>query len=152
MAESSALKMALPTALAMLAFTTNSILNQVTLVYGEADALTYAGVRLASGALMLAIVPAAMARFRDGIGSAAAWWRAGTLRLCDRLFLCLSGTRRRNRALLLFASVQIGMLGWAIGKGDRPGAFEWLGFGVAILFLTLLLCRCLTRPIQSVPL
>jgi drug/metabolite transporter (DMT)-like permease len=49
-------------------------------------------------------------------------------------------------ALLLFASVQIGMLGWAIGKGDRPGLYEWAGFTIAIVFLALLLMPGLTAP------
>ena len=39
--NASALKIALPTALAMLAFAANSVLNRVALVDGEADALTY---------------------------------------------------------------------------------------------------------------
>lgn len=147
MAKSSALKIALPTALAMLAFAANSVLNRVALVDGEADALTYTGVRLASGALMLAIVLAAHGTVprRDRIGGSL----GGALALFayaiafSYAYLELgAGTG----ALLLFASVQIGMLGWAIGKGDRPGAFEWLGFGVAILFLTLLLMPGLTAP------
>jgi drug/metabolite transporter (DMT)-like permease len=35
-------------------------------------------------------------------------------------------------ALILFASVQVGIFGWAIVRGDRPGALEWLGLAVAL--------------------
>jgi drug/metabolite transporter (DMT)-like permease len=35
-------------------------------------------------------------------------------------------------ALILFASVQVGILGWAVLKGDRPSILEWLGLAVAI--------------------
>jgi drug/metabolite transporter (DMT)-like permease len=41
-------------------------------------------------------------------------------------------------SLILFASVQIGMLAWAIVKRDRPGLLEWLGFGIAFAALVFL--------------
>lgn len=142
-----ALKIALLTAMAMVAFAANSVLNRLALAQGEADALTFTGVRLASGALMLALILAyrgavprrgliggspggALALFGYAIAFSLAYLKLG------------AGTG----ALLLFASVQIGILGWAIGKGDRPGLFEWAGFMIAMVFLALLLMPGLTAP------
>lgn len=147
MTHSSALKIALLTGLAMVAFAANSILNRLALAQGEADALTYTGIRLASGALMLVLILV----WR---GARPCWGRiGGSNDSAFALFLyaiafsyayleLAAGTG----ALLLFVAVQFGMLGWAIGKGDRPGAFEWAGFGVAILFLVLLVMPGLTAP------
>ena len=147
MAHSSAVKIALLTALAMLAFAANSVLNRVALAEGEADALTYTGVRLASGALMLVLI-------LTWRGNRPRWGRVGgsnggalalfvyAIAFSYAYLELAAGTG----ALLLFAAVQFGMLGWAIGKGDRPGAFEWAGFGVAILFLVLLVMPGLTAP------
>lgn len=147
MANVSALKIALLTTLAMLAFAANSVLNRVALAQGEADALTYTGVRLASGAVMLALI----------LAYRGAWLRAprvggsfaGALALfvyaiafCYAYLELSAGTG----ALVLFAAVQIGMLGWAIFRGDRPGLLEWTGFGVAIVFLVLLLMPGLSAP------
>ena len=152
-ANSRAPKIALLTALAMVAFAANSVLNRVALAHGEADALTYTGVRLASGALMLSPIlfyrgggfcrgggpnrgqiggslGGALALFGYAIAFSFAYLELG------------AGTG----ALLLFASVQIGMLGWAIAKGDRPGLVEWVGLIVAVLSLTLLLMPGLTAP------
>ena len=49
-------------------------------------------------------------------------------------------------ALILFASVQIGILGWAIYKGDRPGAVEWLGFVIAVAGLVYLVSPGVVAP------
>ncbi|MEH6772318.1 MAG: DMT family transporter [Cereibacter changlensis] len=147
MTGSSAPRVALLTAVAMLAFAANSVLNRLALAQGEADAVSYTGVRLASGALVLGLLLALRgAAPRVGrIGGSL----GGAVSLCvyaiafSFAYLQLgAGTG----ALLLFASVQIGMLGWAIRQGDRPGGLEAAGFALAILFLALLLMPGLTAP------
>jgi drug/metabolite transporter (DMT)-like permease len=49
-------------------------------------------------------------------------------------------------ALILFASAQIGMLGWAIVKGDRPALLEWLGMGLAFAAFVYLVSPGLVAP------
>jgi drug/metabolite transporter (DMT)-like permease len=49
-------------------------------------------------------------------------------------------------ALILFACVQFGLLGWAIVKGDRPSLAEWLGILVAFGSLVYLLSPGLVAP------
>lgn len=147
MAHSSAVKLALLTALAMMAFAANSVLNRVALAEGEADALSYTGIRLASGAVMLALILAwrgarpGWGRIGGSTGGALALFLYALAFSYAYLDLA-AGTG----ALLLFAAVQLGMLGWAIRQGERPGAFEWAGFSVAVLFLVLLLWPGVTAP------
>ncbi|MGY6535506.1 MAG: DMT family transporter [Pararhodobacter sp.] len=147
MATSPAAKIALLTTLAMVAFAANSVLNRMALAAGEADAFTYTGVRLASGALMLGLILA----WRGG---APVWGRIGgsqggaialfvyAIAFSYAYLELAAGTG----ALLLFAAVQLGMLGWAIAHGDRPSGFEWAGFGLAIVFLVLLVMPGVTAP------
>ena len=135
------------TALAMVAFAANSVLNRIALADGGVDAATYTGIRLGSGAVMLVLILA----WR---GNAPRWGQiGGSVSGAIALFVyaiafsfaylkLATGTG----ALLLFVAVQFGMLGWAIRNGDRLGAFEWIGFGVAILFLVWLLSPGITAP------
>lgn len=147
MATPSAAKIAVLTGLAMVAFAANSVLNRMALATGEADALTYTGVRLASGGLMLGLILAwrGDAPWRGRIGGS----NGGALALfvyAIAFSFAYVELAAGTGALLLFASVQLGMLGWAIARGDRPGPLEWVGFGAAMLFLVLLLMPGLTAP------
>ena len=147
MALPSVARISLLTALAMLAFAANSILNRIALVQGEADALTYTGARLASGALMLLVIlwwrGAGPAKARSG----GSWWGAASLFVYALAFsLAYIDLGAGTGALVLFASVQLGILAWAIRKGERPGAFEWAGFAVALGSLVLLVLPGLTAP------
>ncbi len=147
MAQVSGVRIALLTALAMVAFAANSVLNRLALAAGEADALSYTGIRLASGALILAAILAARGArprlWRVG-GSAAG---AGALLIYAVAFsYAYLALDAGTGALLLFAAVQFGILGWAIGQGDRPCRLELAGFGVASLFLVLLLMPGVTAP------
>lgn len=147
MAHAPAARIALLTALAMVAFAANSVLNRIALAAGETDALSYTGIRLASGALVLGLILSWRGR--------GLHWRAlggstgGALALFvyaiafSHAYLALdAGTG----ALLLFAAVQLGMLGWAIRSGDRPSRIEWAGFGGAVVFLVALVLPGVTAP------
>lgn len=147
MAQASVLKIALFTALAMVAFAANSVLNRLALAQGEADALSYTGIRLASGALMLALILAwrgARPHWRQLGGSVSGAVALFVYAIAFSYAYLELGAG--TGALLLFAAVQVGMLGWAIGKGDRPGIAECAGFLVAIVFLVLLLMPGLAAP------
>lgn len=145
------LRIALLTAVAMLAFAANSVLARLALADGTIDALGYTGIRLAAGALMLF----AILRYRsltlssrgesraiDGswLGAAALFGYAITFSVAYLMLGAGTG------ALILFASVQIGMLARAIAVGERPGALEWLGFTVAIAALAFLVSPGVTAP------
>lgn len=121
------------TAVAMAAFAANSILARLALGSGATDAASYTGIRLASGAVVLGML--VMLRGKSGWRSFArlgTWQQAAALlgyALAFSLAYQLLGAS--VGALILFASVQIGMVARAVLVGDRPGALEWLGLGLA---------------------
>lgn len=134
------------TAVAMIAFAANSVLNRLALSGGHVDAASYTGLRLASGAVMLALL----------LGWRTGWHRrpvGGGIWPAVALFLYAIGfsiaylrLEAGSGALILFAAVQIGMLGWAISQGERPGMLETAGFALAILSLIALLLPGATAP------
>lgn len=121
------------TAVAMGAFAANSVLARLALGSGAIDAASYTGIRLASGAVVLGML--VMLRGKSGWRSLArlgTWQQAAALlgyALAFSLAYQLLGAS--VGALILFASVQIGMVARAVLVGDRPGALEWLGLGLA---------------------
>ena len=138
---------ALLTAIAMVAFAANSVLARLALASGSIDAMSYTGIRLASGALLLF----AMVQFSRRNGSprplGGSWAGAAALfsyAIAFSVAYLMVGAGMG--ALILFASVQMSMLGWAVAKGDRPGALEWLGIGLAIAALAYLVSPGLTAP------
>jgi drug/metabolite transporter (DMT)-like permease len=140
-------KVAVLTAIAMLAFAANSVLARLAFATANAEPLSYTGVRIASGAIVLA----ALLMLRRQPGTRLAFggsWRAAAalfgyaLAFSVAYILLGAGTG----ALILFASVQVGILGWAVLKGDRPSILEWLGLAVAIAGFVYLVSPGLVAP------
>ena len=132
------------TAIAMVAFAANSVLARLAFATAHAEPLSYTGIRLAAGAVTLAIL--LLAR-RQSLKPAGSWAGAAALFGYAILFsiayiLLGAGTG----ALILFASVQFGILGWAIFRGDRPKALEWLGLLLAFGGLIYLVSPGLVAP------
>jgi drug/metabolite transporter (DMT)-like permease len=143
------MRVAVLAALAMIAFAANSVLARLALGAGDMGAPGYTGVRLLSGAITLAAIlyfhrPKTDRPRMEINGS---WQGAAALfgyALAFSIAYIMLGAA--TGALILFASVQIGMLAWAILHGDRPGRLEWLGFGVAFAALVLLVSPGLIAP------
>jgi drug/metabolite transporter (DMT)-like permease len=119
--------------LAMIAFAANSLLARLALAGNGSDPWTYTGVRLVAGALMLAfLVWLRRRRAVSQLPRAGSWAQAlalfGYALAFSLAYLRLGAAMG---ALVLFASVQIGMVTRAIIAGDRPGPFEWLGLALA---------------------
>lgn len=135
------------TALAMLGFAANSILNRLALSSGEAGAIGYTGIRLVSGAVALVLIQRTRAG-RAALLPPGGSWRAAAALLGYALCFSLAYLRlgAGTGALVLFASVQAGMLSWAIRAGDRPGLPEWIGFALALASLALLSAPGMTAP------
>lgn len=112
------------TALALVAFAANSVLCRMALGSAQSDPATFTGVRLASGAVMLAL----LARGRRG-GS----WPAAVALAAYAIPFSFAYVRldASTGALILFAAVQLTMFGWSVARGERPRLVEWLGLGVA---------------------
>ncbi|HTJ57095.1 MAG TPA: DMT family transporter [Devosiaceae bacterium] len=142
------LKIVALTTVAMLAFGANSVLARLALEAGDIDALGYTGVRLLSGAIVLAALLVGR-NLGKGAGFAlgGSWLGAASLLGYGLMFslaylLLGAGTG----ALILFACVQIGMLAWAVFRGDRPGLVEWVGLFIAFAALVYLVAPGLVAP------
>ena len=134
---------------AMLAFAANSILARLALSESDIDPLAYTGIRLVAGAAVLAAIALFRAAPPKTMRSAikGSWSGAISLLLYALAFsVAYVMVGAGPGALILFASVQIGMLAWAIVKGDRPAPLEWLGMGVAFAALVYLVSPGLVAP------
>src|SRR3954465_3082230 len=132
------------TTLAMLAFAGNSLLCRVALRDTAIDAASFTSIRLASGALVLAMIVAA----RRGRPMAAGSWKAaaclfGYAAAFSFAYRQLSAA---TGALLLFGSVQTAMLSWGRGTGGRGGALRGAGLVVAVGGLVYMLLPGLAAP------
>ncbi len=129
---------------AMMAFAANSLLCRAALGARAIDALTFTSVRLASGALVLAL----LVRGRSGTRDAFAAWRLGAALFAYAIGFSLAYTRitAGMGALLLFGAVQVTMIGGGLVAGERPTTREWLGLGLALAGLVGLTFPGLTAP------
>jgi len=138
------MRVAVLTALAMLAFAGNSLLCRLALRDTGIDAATFTSVRLASGALMLAAILVAR-RVRPTSGGS--WPMAAMLFAYAAFFsFAYRDLTAATGALLLFGSVQLSMMGWALVKGERLGGFRLLGLAIALGGLVWLLLPGLSAP------
>jgi len=131
-------------AAAMMAFAANSLLCRAALGAQAVDALTFTSVRLASGALVLAL----LVRGRSGTRVAFTAWRLGAALFAYAIGFSLAYTRITAGvgALLLFGAVQVTMIGGGLAAGERPPTREWLGLGLALAGLVGLTFPGLTAP------
>ena len=139
---SAALRIALLTLLALSAFAANSILARVALRDGAMDPLAFTALRIASGALMLAIL--LKLRRRPFAGD---WPSAVALVAYAAAFsVAYLSIPAGAGALLLFGAVQVTMIGTGLIQGDRPPWQEWGGVLVSFSGLLLFLLPGLGRP------
>lgn len=130
------------TAVAMVAFAANSVLNRMAVGAGLMDPVGFAVVRLGAGALMLALVLA----LRGARGGAVwAGWRgrgAGVAGLLVYLFgfsLAYLSLDAGVGALILFGAVQVTMFAGAVLARETVPRQRWLGAGLAFLGLVVLM-------------
>jgi drug/metabolite transporter (DMT)-like permease len=129
---------------AMLAFAGNSLLCRVALRDTSIDAATFTSIRLASGALLLAILLRARGKRPTAAGS---WPMAAML---FGYAVCFSFAYRdltaATGALLLFGAVQLTMTGYGLAKGERLVGLRLVGVLIAIAGLVWLLLPGLSAP------
>lgn len=136
------------TTLAMVAFAGNSILARLALGDGAIDAAGYTGIRLASGAAVLALLlinanrktapsvrlpggwPSALALFVYAVAFSYAYLQLGAA----------------VGALVLFASVQATMIAWGLIRGERPSLAEIAGLTIAFAAFVYWIAPALVTP------
>lgn len=137
------------TCAALVGFAANSFLGRMALGSGSIDAATYTVVRLASGAIVLAVLT------RIGRGSSgelrpprAGSWVGATALFAYAAAFSFAYLRLATGvgALVLFAAVQITMIGWGLFRGERPRVVEWIGLGLAFGGIVMLVRPGLTAP------
>lgn len=129
--------------LALLAFAANSILTRAALSVTSIDPLSFTAIRIASGALLLAV----LVRLRLGPPGRGSWPSALALFAYALLFsLAYRALTAATGALLLFAAVQLTMLIGAVLRGESTTWRQRAGFVVAAGGLVALLLPGLSAP------
>lgn len=141
------------TALAMLAFAANSLLCRLALQQGAIDAASFGSVRLASGALALALIlrwrdRAAAARSGSAPARTVPDWAAAAMLWAyvacfSFAYLSLSAG---TGALILFGCVQLTMFAAGLRAGERFSPRAWGGFIAALAGLVYLVSPGLAAP------
>lgn len=134
------------TVLSILAFAGNSVLCRMALVGDQIDPMSFSAIRLFSGAITLLVLIVLLNRPNTPV--AIADWRlrpqhllgAGSLLSYAVLFsFAYIELSTGIGALLLFTSVQVCMLLWALINREQISAIKWLGSSLAIVGLVVLL-------------
>jgi drug/metabolite transporter (DMT)-like permease len=134
------------TALALVAFASNSILTRMALGAGHIDAAGFTAVRLAAGAIMLAALVRVRSRGWSQLrppglrGSIALFLYAAPFSFAYLRIGAAAG------ALVLFGSVQLTMIGWGVARGERPRPRTWAGLTLAAGGLVWLVLPSAARP------
>ena len=127
-------------AAALVGFAGNSLLCRAALGARSIDAASFTAIRIAAGAAILAV----LARKQPRAGS---WASAGALFAYAAAFsFAYLRLVTATGALILFATVQVTMIGAGVARGERPRVIEWLGFAVAIAGLVVLVLPGLAAP------
>ncbi len=132
------------TFLAMIAFAGNSLLCRMALKATSIDPASFTTIRIVSGALALWLI----VRVRDASAAGEGNWRSALALFAYAAafsFAYLSLTAATG-ALILFASVQVTMIGWGIRSGQRLGAWRLAGVLCAFAGLVGLLLPGLSAP------
>ena len=138
----SALRLFLVTGLAMTAFAANSVLARLAMAGGEAGPWAFTLLRILSGALVLALIVSPGRAVRAG-----SWASAAALLAYAAFFsLAYLSLTTGTGALILFALVQITMIGWGLATGERLSAARWAGTTLAVGGLVWLLMPGLQAP------
>ena len=142
--ESSVLVFVLTLA-ALVAFAGNSVLCRLALGVRAIDAYSFTAVRLGSGALALLLLNIWREPLRVSVKGS---WRGAFFLVLYALPFSLAYVQLDAGigALLLFAVVQLTMIGSGLRSGERPLPLEWLGFVGALGGLVYLVFPGLTAP------
>ncbi|CAM3851787.1 EamA domain-containing protein [Litorimonas haliclonae] len=130
------------TLLTLIAFAANSVLGRLALAENDIGAWSYTLIRIVSGAMVLLCLAGVKRSVSNG-----SWIGAGSLLVYAVFFsfaylILPTGTG----ALILFAAVQLTMLGWGFSQGERLNGLQWAGFILAVAGLVYLLSPGLEAP------
>ncbi|HEY4998271.1 MAG TPA: EamA family transporter, partial [Usitatibacter sp.] len=120
-----AMRLVLPTLLAMLAFAGNSLLCRVALKSTGIDAASFTTIRIVAGALTLWFIVRVRGGSAKGAGSwSSAFWLFAYAAGFSFAYVTLPAS---TGALLLFGAVQATMIGYGLWTGERLRILQTLG-------------------------
>jgi drug/metabolite transporter (DMT)-like permease len=130
---------------AMTAFATNSVLCRMALGAHAVDAASFTAIRLASGAVTLAMLTLFLRGCHD---LAAGSWRSGFQLFLYAVafsfaYLSLSAG---TGSLILFGAVQATMIISGLRSGERPHVLQWAGLVIALAGLIYLVFPGIAAP------
>jgi drug/metabolite transporter (DMT)-like permease len=136
-------KVASFTALAMVAFAANSVLNRLALAETAIDAASFTLIRIAAGALVLW----ALVRARRGERLGGDWPGAAALFVYAAAFsYAYRELAAGTGALLLFGTVQLTMIAVGMFRGERLRTLQAMGLAMALIGLGVLLSPGVSAP------
>lgn len=143
-----AARLALLTAVAMLAFAGNSLLTRAALAGTAIDAASFGSIRVAAGAVVLWVI----VRWRSRAAGAPALPRRDLLAAAMLFAYCAAFSfayrwlDAGTGALILFGCVQVTMFAAGLHAGERFPALAWAGAAAAALGLAVLVWPGVSAP------
>ena len=142
---STAIRTALLTAVAMLAFAANSLLCRLALGQELVDAATFTTVRVAAGAVTLSLIVLLRARSQE---RGRPDWRTVTMLFTYMVFFSFAylSLSAGTGGLILFGAVQLTMFVVALRGGEHFALLSWGGLALAVAGLIYLVSPGITAP------
>jgi drug/metabolite transporter (DMT)-like permease len=134
------------TLLALIAFASNSLLTREALGTHQLDAATFTAIRLAAGAVTLAILTGAGARSLQPLRGSGIAGPLALFAYAAPFSFAYGRIGAAVGALVLFGVVQLTMIGYALARGEHPTPAIWLGLVLAAGGLAALAAPSVTRP------
>lgn len=132
------MRLFLLTALTMVAFAANSILNRLALAEGAIGPAGFAAIRVGAGAAVLMVLLALRDRGLPRPGRASVGGVLGLTAYMLGFSFAYVSMDAGIGALILFGGVQVTMFAGALIEGERPAARRWAGMALALAGLALL--------------
>ncbi|UCH61358.1 MAG: DMT family transporter [Anaerolineales bacterium] len=135
------------TAATLIAFAANSLLCRMALGEGTIDPISFTTLRLVSGALVLIPISRVLAGTSVPKNSRGSW-RAGFALFAYALGFSLAyvSLSTGTGALILFATVQVTMIGAALVAGEKLRPVQWVGASMALGGLIYLVLPGISAP------
>jgi len=135
------------TFLALVAFAANSVLNRAALIDPQISPGQFTAIRLVAGAGMLMILVSLRQGGIKRLAGSGTWISAAMLLLYAVGFsYAYVSLDTGVGALILFGGVQLTMFGGVLMKGEAPGLWRWVGSGLGLSGLAILLLPGASAP------
>jgi drug/metabolite transporter (DMT)-like permease len=134
------------TLLALVAFASNSLLTRLALGSRRLDAASFTAIRLASGAVTLAVIVLVQSRSWRALRGTGIAGPLALFAYAAPFSLAYLRIGAAVGALVLFGVVQLTMIGYGIARGEHPTPVMWLGLALAAGGLLVLTVPAVARP------